>query len=441
MVNFTPPPARYRRAVITTILLFIVMTLVLGYTRLMSLDTLLPTDMHIPVLQKPQQPSAADHTPMSYGETARPPFKDMPKPLAAIDSSLVPAADNNRRLIIVGDVHGMIAPLEALLKKLHHNDAAVPHAAAGTLYQDHLVFAGDMLNKGPDSPAVLDLLLRHKASAVRGNHEDRVLLSRADRDTPRVADESAGGDGSGSDNLEQQHVISSNRGDQADRDTLQSLTPNHLAYLAALPAILDLGAVPGFGAGRVVVAHAGLVPNLAPEKQDPWAAMNIRTLTYPAEGLRRADARAALVDAAAAALRTTYTYRNRKDAKDAEKALQREARASVTDAMVEDEFQRQRKPEADRRVAVPSETHDGDAWAPAWDEAQRRRKTEAERVAVVYGHDAKRGLSEGEFTFGLDSGCVRGGKLSALVIASMEGRVEHRIVQVDCEKPDKRREL
>ncbi|CRK44355.1 hypothetical protein BN1723_006064 [Verticillium longisporum] len=431
MACIAPPPARYRRALLVSLVVFIVLTIALGYTRLLSLDNLLPTDMHIPMLQKPRGRTGADR-PMSYGETARPPFKDLPHPLATLDPALVPAADNNRRLIIIGD-------------KLNHNAAPVSKGAESANYDDHLVFLGDMVNKGPDTPGVIDLLLRHNASAVRGNHEDRVLLlTRADRATPRVADESAGGDEgpAAPDNLEQQHVISSNRGNKADHDTLRSLSAAHLDYLASLPAILDLGPVPGFAARRLVAAHAGLVPGVAPEKQDPWAAMNMRTLTYPAETLRRADARKTLVRAAADALRASPAYRKLKDSSKLQDKIETEARAGVTDAMVENEFARTRKPDADRRVAVPSEAHDGHAWAPVWDAVQKRAETGEGRIAVVYGHDAKRGLHVGEYAFGLDSGCVRGGKLSALVVAAREGGpVEHHIVQVDCEKPDKRREL
>ncbi|KAF3351099.1 Signal recognition particle subunit srp14 [Verticillium dahliae VDG2] len=173
MACIAPPPARYRRALLVSLVVFIVLAIALGYTRLLSLDSLLPTDMHIPVLQKPRGRTGADR-PMSYGETARPPFKDLPHPLATLDPALVPAADNNRRLIIIGDVHGMLAPLEALLKKLNHNAAPVSKGAESANYDDHLVFLGDMVNKGPDTPGVIDLLLRHNASAVRGNHEDRL---------------------------------------------------------------------------------------------------------------------------------------------------------------------------------------------------------------------------------------------------------------------------
>ncbi|EEY16050.1 ser/Thr protein phosphatase family [Verticillium alfalfae VaMs.102] len=419
MACIAPPPARYRRALLVSLVVFIVLTIALGYTRLLSLDALLPTDMHIPVLQKPRGRTGADR-PMSYGETARPAFKDLPHPLATLDPALVPAADNNRRLIIIGDVHGMLAPLEALLKKLNHSAAPVSKGPEGAVYDDHLVFLGDMVNKGPNTPGVIDLLLRHNASAVRGNHEDRVLLTRADRATPRVADESAGGDEgpAAPDNLEQQHVISSNRGNKADHDTLRSLSAAHLDYLASLPAISTWARSP---ASR------------------PRSSRHAASFRHACSR----DARETLVRAAADALRASPAYRTgplkRKqlpgqESRPRARAGGRHGRGTS--------FARTRKPDADRRVAVPSEAHDGHAWAPVWDAAQKRAETDEGRIAVVYGHDAKRGLHVGEYAFGLDSGCVRGGKLSALVVAAREGGpVEHHVVQVDCEKPDKRREL
>ena len=50
-------------------------------------------------------------------------------------------------------------------------------------------------------------------------------------------------------------------------------------------------------------------------------------------------------------------------------------------------------------------------------------------MTVVYGHDASRSLSIRTFTKGLDSGCVKGGKLTALVI---EDGGKQSIVQVSC---------
>ena len=58
---------------------------------------------------------------------------------------------------------------------------------------------------------------------------------------------------------------------------------------------------------------------------------------------------------------------------------------------------------------------------------------ESTRTTVIYGHDAKRGLQVHKYTKGLDSACVRGGKLTALVI-SAGGAQE--IFQVDCQQYD-----
>ncbi|KAL6238085.1 hypothetical protein BDW75DRAFT_202590 [Aspergillus navahoensis] len=50
-------------------------------------------------------------------------------------------------------------------------------------------------------------------------------------------------------------------------------------------------------------------------------------------------------------------------------------------------------------------------------------------MTVIYGHDSKSGLSIKEYTKGLDSGCVKGGKLTAMIISD-GGKQE--IVQVKC---------
>lgn len=50
-------------------------------------------------------------------------------------------------------------------------------------------------------------------------------------------------------------------------------------------------------------------------------------------------------------------------------------------------------------------------------------------MTVIYGHDAKTGLSIRDYTKGLDSGCVKGGRLTALVI---EEDGTQSVVQVRC---------
>jgi serine/threonine protein phosphatase 1 len=63
---------------------------------------------------------------------------------------------------IIGDIHGMLAPLEALIAAIERNDP-----------QRQLMFVGDYVNRGPDSKRVIDLLLSlSDAHFIRGNHDD-----------------------------------------------------------------------------------------------------------------------------------------------------------------------------------------------------------------------------------------------------------------------------
>ena len=81
-------------------------------------------------------------------------------------------------LDIVGDIHGELDALHALLGHLGY-DATGHHPEGRTL-----VFVGDFVDRGPDSPGVLaharELVTRGRARAVLGNHELNLL-----RDMPK----------------------------------------------------------------------------------------------------------------------------------------------------------------------------------------------------------------------------------------------------------------
>src|SRR5690349_5902954 len=63
---------------------------------------------------------------------------------------------------IIGDVHGMLAPLERLLGEVARVDADA-----------RFYFVGDYVNRGPNSKGVVDrLLTMGNARFVRGNHDD-----------------------------------------------------------------------------------------------------------------------------------------------------------------------------------------------------------------------------------------------------------------------------
>lgn len=70
-------------------------------------------------------------------------------------------------LIAIGDIHGCRSALEKLLDKL----------APGR--DDHLIFVGDYIDRGPDSKGVIDRLLDLQdectCTFLRGNHEEMML--------------------------------------------------------------------------------------------------------------------------------------------------------------------------------------------------------------------------------------------------------------------------
>lgn len=70
-------------------------------------------------------------------------------------------------LIAIGDIHGCARTLDALLKLLE------------TQTEDHLIFIGDYMDRGPDSKGVIERLLALKeerpCTFLRGNHEDLFL--------------------------------------------------------------------------------------------------------------------------------------------------------------------------------------------------------------------------------------------------------------------------
>jgi len=76
-------------------------------------------------------------------------------------------------LDVVGDVHGELEALRALLARLGYDDAG-RHADGRTL-----VYVGDLFDRGPDSPGVFELVRRQvdagRALVVLGNHELNLL--------------------------------------------------------------------------------------------------------------------------------------------------------------------------------------------------------------------------------------------------------------------------
>jgi hypothetical protein len=155
----------------------------------------------------------------------------------------VPAAydrtDRHGPFDVVGDVHGCLAELLLLLARLGYevrlDDRGRP---AGAHHPDGrtAVFAGDLVDRGPDVPGVLRLVLGMLADgsalAVLGNHDDKLRRALLGHDV---------------------HVAG---GLEAPLD---QLSREPAAFRAAVVEALD-GLPPHLvlDGGRLVVAHAGL---------------------------------------------------------------------------------------------------------------------------------------------------------------------------------------
>lgn len=165
------------------------------------------------------------------------------------------------------------------------------------LDSDHLVFAGDLVSKGPSSTAAVDIAMASQASCVRGNHEDRVLLAYRDLQihhslpphpidpsevirtgrppdpgNPKKAKEAV--TGIAVDEFTDNESFLS--GDHVDQVLAKSFSKEQIKYLASCPVILDVGPIVGMGEVRVV--HAGLVPGVSLHRQDPISVMQMRTI-------------------------------------------------------------------------------------------------------------------------------------------------------------------
>ena len=66
-----------------------------------------------------------------------------------------------KRTIFVGDIHGCFQEFLTLLDKLNYDNRV-----------DRLISLGDLVNKGPESAAVLDYFIENDIEAVKGNHDE-----------------------------------------------------------------------------------------------------------------------------------------------------------------------------------------------------------------------------------------------------------------------------
>ena len=139
-----------------------------------------------------------------------------------------------RRTIVLGDLHGCFDEATELLDRV---------AATSS---DRIIFAGDLVDRGPRPRECVELAMRHEC--VLGNHEEKHVEQRHRPDAKLSPDHLA---------------------------TRRALDPEHLDWFATLPLFIRL---PEHGAA---VVHAGAMPGVALEDQDPYHLLHAQCIRPP----------------------------------------------------------------------------------------------------------------------------------------------------------------
>ena len=147
---------------------------------------------------------------------------------------------------IIGDVHGCLYELTALLDSLGYRVDRQPDGSPGPAYRitpplgRRLIFLGDLVDRGPDTPGVLRLVMDAVASGsalcVPGNHEQKLVRALQGR------------------NVQVTHGLA---------ESLGQLSEQPAGFKEKVVEFLD-GLISHYvlDDGKLVVAHAGLRPEM-----------------------------------------------------------------------------------------------------------------------------------------------------------------------------------
>lgn len=165
---------------------------------------------------------------------------------------------DGRRVYAIGDIHGRLDLLDALLASVDADDRARGSA------RSEIIFLGDLVDRGPDSRGVVERLMTlpdtRPARFLMGNHEE-VLLRAAEGDLRALRFLIRIG---GRETL-LSYGISEQEYRDLDFDGLlalmqQKVPASHLAFLAAFEPWIEVG--------DYLFVHAGLKPGIAIENQE-----------------------------------------------------------------------------------------------------------------------------------------------------------------------------
>lgn len=245
--------------------------------------------------------------------------------------------------------------------------------------KDQILALGDFITKGPDSIRVLELLIEIEADCVLGNHEFAVLTNYAKfrlLEMPNFGDNKI---------LGQTALVGPLR--DPEFRLAKKLEPRHIHFINKCPVIQLLGPVPHYK----------------------------RSIQNPAKG--------AFSEASVTGVAVHAGLEWNKSLKGQNPLKNIAMRAYIGPDYLDTTSDK------NELNAVP--------WSKVFNNKQKLRKLK-DAILVYYGHDASRGLNLKQFTKGLDSACVKGGKLLAMVLWKQKGKsmgeIRHyeQLVSVDC---------
>jgi serine/threonine protein phosphatase 1 len=167
-----------------------------------------------------------------------------------------PRVPPGQRVYALGDIHGRADLFAALIEAVERDDAA--RGAGATT----IVLLGDLIDRGPDSAAVLALAQawqrQRRVRILCGNHEEMLLESLADLDTLRAFLRFGGRE------TVLSFGIDADRYDTASYEELQALMRSQIpeaviAFIRSFEEQLQIG--------DYLFVHAGIRPGIPSEHQ------------------------------------------------------------------------------------------------------------------------------------------------------------------------------
>ncbi|KAK6360433.1 hypothetical protein TWF730_006576 [Orbilia blumenaviensis] len=333
--------------------------------------------------------------------------------LSTLPSEYIPTPAEQKpqkHLIFIGDIHGMFDEFQELLKRLE---------SKGFLDRAHIVLTGDFISKGPDSVPLLDALIAMNVSCVRGNHEDELMrvywklqkkaagIESQEESDIEVKEIEGASSGSGSDHETEKPL--GKRDDDKDKDDDDKDKDDD-----------DKDKEHEHAEGHKKHKNKG---------KKKHKHRNKHRKKYKHSDIKLAKSlkphHADFIDACPLILK----LENVSNIGDI---------AVVHAGMMPGVELEHQKPSVVMNVRTfvkkkPTAGRKGLHWSKMWNEFMTRGPNRQKPLTVVYGHDARRGLDIKKYTKGLDTNCVRGGKLTALVVeGGKHGKTS--IVNVKCRK-------